>query len=210
MYHTENVVSPTSHVDTSSIQEENRVMSVVQGEQLYNVNRLGIGLDSSNIQGENRVMSIVQDEQLYNVNRLGIRLESRSSSRINSISNEDESFAQYTNPLNTDSENISISYSSSSSVKEDVTSPNINTNSPINTIVYYPDDTDPETSIPRVQSINNIDPINITETTAFISRNRLNNLEYIEENLDKIVAFNLQKYIDNQKILNDTSSEYAI
>jgi hypothetical protein len=180
MCHTGNVVSPTSDIDTSDIQ------------------------------GENRVMSVVQDEQLYNVDRLGITLESSSSSRRNSVSNEDESFAHYISPLNADSGNISISHSSSSSVKEDVSSPNINTYSPINTIVYYLDDTDPEMSIPRVQSINNIDPINITETTAFISRNRLNNLEYIEKNLAKIVAFNLQKYIDDEKILNDTTAEYAI
>jgi hypothetical protein len=55
--------------------------------------------------------------------------------------------------------------------------------------------------IKKIPSPMNSDPVTIIDETVYISKSRLSELEYIEKNIKKIIALNLNKYIDDNKIL---------
>ena len=51
----------------------------------------------------------------------------------------------------------------------------------------------------KVPSPKNGDPINTSDSMVSITRSRLEELEYIEKNIDEIVAYNLRKYIEEHE-----------
>ena len=53
--------------------------------------------------------------------------------------------------------------------------------------------------IKKVPSPKGSDPVNMTDKVVYITRSRLDELEYIEANLKEIVAVNLQKYIESEE-----------
>lgn len=51
------------------------------------------------------------------------------------------------------------------------------------------------------------DPVNMTDNLVYITRSRLDELEYIETNVNKIIALNLQKYIESEESEESGSPE---